>query len=210
MSCAVATASWATLVDTLTRSGLSDQLSRSEVGDSWLHEGNESAGSPSATDVEALLPSSYRAFVAQHGYPLIAAPSRLNYAFAFLPPLAMRQVSALLADEEMDFDAARTARSAGDYVWQHVMFAGWNFADGDGWAFGFDAEDGQDGAEPLVWLVEGGSVVELVGSFEEWLEERAGDVQARVGALDADALAAAAGREGDYEYGPWDLAGFDG
>jgi len=205
-----ATASWATLVRILTRSGLSDQLSRSELEESWLHEGNDAEGGPSAADVEALLPSAYRAFVAQHGYPLIAAPSRLNYAFAFLPPLAMRQVSALLADEEMAFDEAQQARIAGDYAWRHVMFAGWNFADGDGWAFGFDPEDGEDGAEPLVWLVEGGSVVEPVGNFEEWLEERAGDVRARVEALDAEALAAAVAREGEYEYGPWDLAGFDG
>jgi len=209
MNCAVATASWATLVGTLERHGLSGQLSRSSAEDSWLHDGGEAEGAPSAADVEALLPASYRAFVAQHGYPLIAAPSRLSYAFAFLPPLAARQVSAVLADEEMDFDEARAARMAGDYAWQHVMFAGWNFADGDGWAFGFDPEDEQ-GAEPLVWLVEGGSVVELVGSFEEWLEERAGDVRARVEALDAEALAAAAAREGDFEYGPWDLAGFEG
>lgn len=209
MNSIAATASWATLVRILTRSGLSDQLSRSELEESWLHEGNEAEGAPSAADVEALLPSAYRAFVAQHGYPLIAAPSRLNYAFAFLPPLAMRQVSALLVDEEMAFDEAQRARIAGGYVWQHVMFAGWNFADGDGWAFGFDPEE-DEGSEPLVWLVEGGSVVELVGSFEEWLEERAGDVRARVEALDAEALAAAVAREGEYEYGPWDLAGFDG
>ncbi len=209
MNCIAATASWATLVNMLTRSGLSEQLSRSDVEDSWLQDGTEAEGAPSAADVETLLPSAYRAFVAQHGYPLIAAPSRLNYAFAFLPPLAMRQVSALLADEEMDFDAARAARVAGDYAWKHVMFAGWNFADGDGWAFGFDPEEGE-GAEPLVWLVEGGSAVELVGSFEEWLKERAGDVRERVEALDSEALAAAAAREGDFEYGPWDLAGFDG
>lgn len=210
MNSIAATASWAALVRTLTRSGLSDQLRPSEVGDSWLRDGNEAEGAPSVADVEALLPPSYRAFVAQHGYPLIAAPSRLNYAFAFLPPLALRQVSALLADEEMDFDEARAARVTGDYVWQHVMFAGWNFADGDGWAFGFDPEDEEDGAEPLVWLVEGGSVVELVGSFEEWMEERAGDVRAQIEALDAEALAAVAAREGDFEYGPWDLADFDG
>ncbi len=210
MSAVTASPAWSNLVDTLNRNGLSSQLSHSTADASWLHDGSEAEGSPSQADIEALLPPAYLDFVTEHGYPLIAAPSRLNYAFAFLPPLAVRQVSALLADDEVDFDEARAARVAGNYVWQHVMFAGWNFADGDGWAFGFDPEDGEDGAEPLVWLVEAGSVVELVGSFEEWMEERAGDVRARVGALDAEALAAAAGREGDYEYGPWDLAGFDG
>lgn len=210
MNAADSSPAWTALVETLTRAGLSEQLAHSPAEASWLHDGSDAEGAPSEADVGALLPSAYRAFVARHGYPLIAAPSRLNYAFAFLPPLAMRQVSALLADEEMEFDAAQEARSAGDYAWQHVMFAGWNFADGDGWAFGLDPENGEDGAEPLVWLVEGGSVVELVGSFEEWLEERAGDVRARVEALDAQALAAAAAREGEYEHGPWDLASFDG
>jgi hypothetical protein len=199
---------WTTLIDTLSAHGLSDQVSTSAAGASWRQDGAEPDDAPSAAQFDALLPQAYRAFVAEHGYPLLAAPSQLNYAFAFLPPLAARQVSAILADENMDFENASAARSAGEYEWRHVMFAGWNFADGDGWAFGFDA-DAEGAHEPQVWLLEGGAVVEEVGTFEQWLQERAADVRSRLEGLDADALAAAAARDGDYAYGPLDLEGFD-
>lgn len=185
MQSAAVASPWTILVDTLAAHGLSDQVSNSAADAGWRQDG------------------------AAHGYPLLASPSRLNYAFAFLPPLAARQVSAVLADEDMDFEDASAARSAGEYEWRHVMFAGWNFADGDGWALGFDA-DAEDAHEPQVWLLEGGSVVEEVGTLEQWLQERAADVRSRLEALDADALAAAAAREGDYAYGPLDLKGFDG
>ena len=61
-----------------------------------------------------------------------------------------------------------------------------------------------------MWLLEGGVVTEEVGTFQQWLAERAADVRSRVEALDADALAEAAAWEGDYAYGPQDLEGFDG
>lgn len=162
-----------------------------------------------AAQFDALLPQAYRSFVAAHGYPLLAVPAELHYGFAFLPPLAARQVSTLIADEDRDFAEVRAARRAGQYTWRYVMFAGWNFADGDGWAFGVDPEAAGDG-EPVVWLLEGGLVAEEVGTFQQWLAERAADVRSRVDALNADALADAAAWEGDYADGAQDLEGFDG
>lgn len=200
---------WTALVQSLGAHGLADQLCQSDADESWRHDGAMPDDAPSAEQFEALLPPAYRAFVAEHGYPLLAAPAELNYAFAFLPPRAARQVSTLIADDERDFAEVRAARRAGTYAWPHVMFAGWNFADGDGWAFGVDPA-AEDAPEPTVWLLEGGLVVEEVGSFPQWLAERAEDVRQRLAALDADALAAAAAWEGDYAHGPQDLRGFDG
>jgi hypothetical protein len=200
---------WTELVQILTAYGLADQMSHSAADASWRHDGAMPDDAPSAAQFDALLPQAYRSFVTAHGYPLIAAPAELHYAFAFLPPLAARQVSTLVADEEMAFSDARAARRTGQYPWRHVMFAGWNFADGDGWAFGFDPEANGE-QEPVVWLLEGGAVTEEVGTFEQWLQERAADVRGRVEALDADALAEAAAWEGDYADGPQDLEGFDG
>jgi hypothetical protein len=151
----------------------------------------------------------YRSFVAAHGYPLLAVPAELHYGFAFPPPLAARQVSRPIAYEDLDFAEVRAARRAGQYTWRYVMFAGWNFADGDGWAFGGDPEAAGDG-EPVVWLLEGGLVAGEVGTFQQWLAERAADVRSRVDALDADALADSAAWEGDYADGAQDLEGFDG
>ncbi|MGV6494047.1 hypothetical protein ACTUVK_000450 [Stenotrophomonas rhizophila] len=201
--------SWSTLVQTLAAHGLADQISASAVDASWRRDGIMPEDAPSQAQFDALLPQAYRAFVAEHGYPLLAAPSELHYAFAFLPPRAARQVSTLLADEARPFAEVRAERREGRYTWRHVMFAGWNFADGDGWAFGVDPQ-AEGAPEPVVWLLEGGQVVEAVGSFQHWLAERAADVRSRVEALDADALAEAAAWEGDYAYGPQDLEGFDG
>jgi hypothetical protein len=200
---------WTELVQALTASGLADQVCSSPADASWRRDGALPDDAPSAAQFEALLPQAYRTFVAAHGYPLLAVPAELHYGFAFLPPLAARQVSTLIADEERDFAEVRAARRAGQYTWRYVMFAGWNFADGDGWAFGVDPE-GEDDAEPVVWLLEGGVVTEEVGTFQQWLAERAADVRRRVGALDADALAEAAAWEGDYADGAQDLEGFDG
>lgn len=198
---------WNDVVSVLGQYNLASQVDGSAADDSWLHDGSVPKAAPSQEQVDALLPDAYRAFVAERGYPLLVAPSELGYGFAFLPPLAMRQVSADLGDEDMDFDEVRQARESGTYAWRHVMFAGWNFSDVDGWAFGLD-EDAPE-AGPQVWLVEGGLVVELVGSFEQWLGERAADIKARLDELDEDTLAEVQAREGDYEYGPEDLRGFD-
>lgn len=184
--------SWQTIVDTLNRFQLDDQIDASPADAGWRIDG-EVPDHPNEDELTALLPADYLAFIAEQGYPLLAAPARLDYAFAFLPPLAMRQVSADIADnqDEVGF----------------VMFAGWNLSNVDGWAFGLDPEDGD--AEPLVWLVEDSEVVEPVGSFTQWLAERAEDIEARLARLAPDDVRQAREREGDYAYGPMDLEGFD-
>ncbi|MGE8210188.1 MAG: hypothetical protein ACN6RH_11810 [Stenotrophomonas rhizophila] len=65
-----------------------------------------------AAQFDALPPQAYRSFVAAHGYPLLAVPAELHYGFAFPPPLAARQVSRPIADEDRDFAEVRAARRA--------------------------------------------------------------------------------------------------
>lgn len=186
--------SWQSIVDTLVRFQLEHQIDASPTDASWRIDG-EVPEHPSEAAITARLPRDYVQFVSAHGYPLLAAPARLDYAFAFLPPLAMRQVSAQIADNQ---DAE------GDGF---VMFAGWNLSNVDGWAFGRDPEN--DDAPPLVWLIEDSQVLEPVGSFAQWLRERADDIAARLARLTPADLRQVQGREGDYAYGPLDLQGFD-
>lgn len=183
---------WTRLTETLARFDLGAQLDTTAADAGWRIDGAD-PGQPAAFD--ALLPADYRDFVARHGYPLLAAPSRLDYAFAFLPPLAMRQVSADISDNQ----ASGTTTFA--------LFAGWNLSNVDGWAFGLDPDT--PAAGPVVWLVEDSLPVEVVGSFTQWLAERADDITTRLQALSPTQHAQVRTRTGDYADGPEDLMGFD-
>jgi hypothetical protein len=154
-----------------------------------------------------VLPTDYLTFVKKVGYPMLLVPHDLSFGFAFLPPPAMAQVSAQMGEPERPWEEVKRERMIGNYKWRYAMFAGWNFSDVSGWCFGVDPDDPEAG--PVVWLVEDSVPREIVGTFEEWLIERARQVEAKLAELDEEELAKVRAEEDDYDYRPRDLDQFD-
>lgn len=127
------------------------------------------------------LPDDYRAFVAAVGYPVVGFGYYDAQGITLVPPEAMASLSVELADPEGEFPEARAHEPT---ACRYAFFAGFDLADVEGWAFG------PDGA---VWLVEGGSVREPVGSFGEWLAGKLGDIERRI--ADSDEATRASWRD---------------
>ncbi len=172
---------WAQLDTTLQEHGLTELVQYAEltdVDDQQVHEGL----CPSDEVVRALLPESYRRFVATYRCPAIepsylaedddADAGRFDDAvhfFEFLPYHGMRWATGTMGHPGRQWVDARAERERGEYRWEYVMFAAFDAADGCGWAFWQTTDEP---GEPQVWYVEDSLPEHQVGTFAEWIDER--------------------------------------
>ncbi|WP_194905682.1 hypothetical protein [Catenulispora rubra] len=188
-----ANTSWARLDATLQERGLAGLVRYAEPTD-VEDQGADLGRCPSEEEARALLPESYRRFVAAYRCPAIEPwglvdaededtedddaededpNERIGDAvsfFEFLPYHRMRRATGTMGHPGRLWVDVRAERERGEYRWEFVMFAAFDAAEGCGWAFwpGADESDGTD--EPQVWYVEDSLPEHQVGTFAEWLE----------------------------------------
>lgn len=184
-----ANAIWARLDSTLRERDLASLVRYAELTDVDEYQQADEGLCPSEEAVRALLPESYRRFVAAYRCPAIEpwhlaeegeAPDGLGDAvdsFEFLPYHAMRWATGTMGHPGRQWVDVRAERERGEYRWEYVMFAAFDAADGCGWAFwpAADEPDGTGTGEPQVWYVEDSLPEEQVGTFAEWLDKMVGE-----------------------------------
>jgi hypothetical protein len=117
--------------------------------------------------VEHLIPEDFRAFEKEIGYPMVGVRYYCKRGFSILTP-AWRAV--LANGVFWDGEEPDPKEPYG------VLFAGFDLADVEGWAF---REGGDGGIE--VWSVESSSLDERgAGGFTEWLDQRLAGLEAFV------------------------------
>jgi hypothetical protein len=135
---------WARLDTTLQEHGLARLVRYAEltdVDDQRAHEGR----CPSEDTVRALLPESYRRFVAAYRCPAVEpwrlageddegdrAGDALRF-FEFLPYHAMRWATGVMGHPGRQWADVRAERDSGECRWEYVMFAAFDAAEGCGW-----------------------------------------------------------------------------
>ncbi|MEY9855716.1 hypothetical protein ABH935_001320 [Catenulispora sp. GAS73] len=191
-----ANTSWARLDATLRERSLTGLVRYAELTD-VDDQGADLRICPSEDEARALLPESYRRFVAAWRCPTIEpsgladevgdedldedvdVSERLDDAlnfFEFLPYHGMRRATGTMGHPGRQWVDVRAERERGEYRWEYVMFAAFDAADGCGWAF-WPAGDEADGAdEPQVWYVEDSLPEHEVGTFAEWLDGKVAEV----------------------------------
>ena len=205
---------WARLDATLRERGLAGLIQYADPADiDELSVADER--DPDEDTVRALLPESYRRFVATYRCPAVE-PSGLRkgedegdegseedeefdvYAiddavrfFEFLPYHRMRWATGTMGHPGRQWVDVRAERERGEYRWEYVMFAAFDAADGCGWAFWPAGDEAGAAGEPQVWYVEDSLPEEQVGTFAEWLDAMVADMLnglAGLGLVDAPAL----------------------
>jgi hypothetical protein len=199
---------WARLDAALQELGLARLVQYADLTDVDDQSVNE-ARCPSQDTVQALLPESYRRFVATYRCPAVwpweladgeneeldedAIGDALRF-FEFLPYHGMRWATGTMGDPSRDWMDVRAERERGEYRWEYVMFAAFDAAEGCGWAFwptGDESAGTGEPGEPQVWYVEDSLPTEQVGTFAEWLDARIAETLnglASLGLFDAPAL----------------------
>ncbi|MEY9855093.1 hypothetical protein ABH935_000692 [Catenulispora sp. GAS73] len=148
-------------------------------------EGADLRRCPIEDQLRALLPESYRRFVAAYRCPAVE-PWRLAdedddeenervsdavRCFEFLSYHGMRRATGTMGHPGRQWVDVRAERERGEYRWEYVMFAAIEAAEGCGWAFWPAGDEPEGTGEPQVWYVEDGLPEHQVGTFAEWLDE---------------------------------------
>ena len=201
---------WARLDTTLRERGLAGLVRYAEPTDVDDDQQVDAGRCPSEDVVRALLPESYRRFVAAYRCPAVEPwgladeedegqdedddeENQVGDAvrfFEFLPYHGMRWATGAMGHPGRQWADVRAERERGEYRWEYAMFAAFDAADGCGWAF-WPAGDEPDGTgEPQVWYVEDSLPEHQVGTFAEWLDGMAAETLnglASLGLVDAPA-----------------------
>jgi hypothetical protein len=168
---------WRGLIEGLRERGLGRLLVRQDPS----VDAKRSPVDPAAGALDPLLPSDYRRFVAEYGYPALGPPpgialpedledsvNDLRVEFAFMAPAWMLRGSGMMGVPGRSWCAVRDERERSEHRWRYALFAAWDFGECCGWAFGTP----ETGGEPLVWQVED-SLPEgpPLGPFARWLRQ---------------------------------------